>query len=404
MNDLSGQGGQFLYNLLLFGRVCKALGMEVSPYRMTEVARALNMIDLREREEVYHTMRALIVTRQRDLELFDEAFALFWRRPTEGWTQLDFPSTGKPQVQHRPQFVPPPSRPAENDDRALSPSVLTALVPTYSQQETLRHKDFAELTSEELAQINQAIQRLPKSLSNRRVRRTQPGKGQQPDLRRAFRRSLRYAGELMELPTTIRKIKPRPLVLICDISGSMERYTRVFLQFMHVFATAMTRVESFVFSVQLTRITPHLRYKSVDRALQEVGDTVKDWSGGTKIGQALHTFNYQWSRRTLGHGAIVLLITDGWDRGEPDLLRHETAHLQRSCSRLIWLNPLLGVPGYEPLTRGAQAILPFADDFLPLRNLSNLEAILAELQKLRGNRLNKPGDRLNYGLSNVRHH
>jgi hypothetical protein len=144
----------------------------------------------------------------------------------------------------------------------------------------------------------------------------------------------------------------------------------------------MYQVESFLFSTRLTRITHHIRHKSVDRALHEVGRRVNTWGAGTKTGEALQEFNYHWSRRVLGRGAIVMMITDGWDRGDPELLKHEMARLQRSCHRLIWLNPLLGAPQYEPLTRGAQAMLPFVDDFLPVRNLSNLEMIVRELQKL----------------------
>jgi uncharacterized protein with von Willebrand factor type A (vWA) domain len=255
-------------------------------------------------------------------------------------------------------------------------------MPTYSQVEALRYKDFADMTGQEIILARRLMQQLPWSLGIRKTRRLRPGKGLQLDARRAYRDNLRYAGEPVELPTRKRKIKPRPLVLLCDISGSMERYTRLLLHFIHTLTQSMNQVEAFVFSTRLTRITHLVQRKSVDAALAEVGITVRDWGGGTRTGDALHDFNYLWSRRVLGRGAVVLLITDGWDRGDRDLLTNEIARLHRNCYRLIWLNPLLGAPQYEPLTRGAQALLPFIDDFLPVRNLANLEMLARELWKI----------------------
>ena len=378
------QGGQLLHNLLLFGRMCRALGMAATPNRMIEVAHALGHIDLGQRLDVYHAMRALIVSRQRDLEFFDKAFDLFWRRPFDDWTQMDMP----PLVEDDPRrmkFLLPAGASAvdSQDTNSATPDLkMTAIVPTWSSREQLRYKDFSEMSADELALARRVMERLPRSLDFRRTRRLRPGRGSRIDLRRALRQNLRHAGELFTLPTRTPGIKPRPLVLICDISGSMERYTRIFLHFMHTFATGMQQVESFVFSVRLTRITQQIRHKSVDQALKDVGSSVSDWGGGTRTGEALRDFNYRWSRRVLGRGAMVLIITDGWDRGDPVSLRHEMERLQRSCNRLIWLNPLLDLPQYEPLTRGARAMLPHTDDFLPLRNLDNLEMVVQELQKL----------------------
>ena len=385
------QGGNLLHNLLLFGRVCKSLGLDISPYRMTEVARAIEWIELANKADFYHTLRAMLVTHQRDLNAFDEAFNLFWQRPTEGWTQLSMPVASSKPTTRRTQILPPNallSAQAEDDPASEQPPTLINVVPTYSQQENLRYKDFAGMTGEELALARKAMATLPATLSLRRIRRSQRGKGQKIDSRQLLRRNLRYAGEVFEIPTLTPRYKPRPIVLICDISGSMERYTRIFLQFMHIFANTEHKVESFVFSVHLTRITRQIRHKSVDRALKEIGANVNDWGNGTRTGEALRIFNYDWSRRVLGRGAIVLLITDGWDRGDPEILRHEMARLQRSCHRLVWLNPLLDMPEYEPLTRGAQAMLPYVDDFLPLRNLANLEMVIQALQKLNWERKN----------------
>jgi uncharacterized protein with von Willebrand factor type A (vWA) domain len=275
----------------------------------------------------------------------------------------------------------------EPGSQALN-EIQTAIVPTYSDVELLRRKDFADMNADELAAAKHIMDQLPPSLGFRRTRRFRSGKGSQIDLRRVLQANLRYQGEILTLPTMTPRDKPRPLILICDISGSMERYTRIFLHFMHSFATSMDQVESFVFSVRLSRITRQIRHKSIDQALETVGHSVNDWGGGTRTGEALREFNFRWSRRVLGRGAIVLLITDGWDRGDPDLLSFETRRLQRSCHRLIWLNPLLDLPDYEPLTRGAQAILPNSDDFLPLRNLANLEDLVIALQSLNWHKAN----------------
>jgi uncharacterized protein with von Willebrand factor type A (vWA) domain len=353
------------------------------------VAHALELIHIGRKQDFYDTLRPMIVTTQRDLALFDEAFRLFWRTPVDDnddeWAELDLSSLGERRERKRLQFLPPPDATLADEktlsDEEFDPNLI-AILPTYSMQETLRYKDFAEMTGEELSEAKHLMERLPWSLGIRETRRFQSGKGQQIDLRRAFRRNLRYIGEPLILPRRQHKYKPRPLVLICDISGSMERYTRLLLQFVHTLASSVFQVESFVFSTSLSRITRQLRHKSVDLALKEVGYTVQDWGGGTRIGGALHTFNYIWARRVLGNGAVVLIITDGWDRGEPALLKAEMQRLQRNCYRLIWLNPLLGSPQYEPLTRGAQSMLPFVDDFLPVHNLASLESLAGELWRV----------------------
>jgi uncharacterized protein with von Willebrand factor type A (vWA) domain len=220
-------------------------------------------------------------------------------------------------------------------------------------------------------------------IEERPTRRRRPDRrGRVLDFRRTLRRSTRYGGELVELAWRETRTTPRPLVVICDISGSMERYSRILLQFVHAITEGVDEVESFVFGTRLTRITRQLRHRDIDDALDAVSKHVLDWSGGTRIGDAVKEFNFRWGRRVLGRGPVVLLISDGWDRGEPELLRREMDRLQRSCHRLIWLNPLLGSPGYEPLTVGMQAALPFVDDFLPVHNLVSLEQLGAKLATL----------------------
>ena len=219
-------------------------------------------------------------------------------------------------------------------------------------------------------------------LGERRTRRRQPGAGKQFDQRRTLRHNLKYGGQVMEWIRLEPKVKPRPLVVIADISGSMERYTRLLLRFIYGLSEGLERVEAFVFSTRLSRITRQLQSRDAERALQNIAHQVPDWSGGTRIGEALKRFNFAWGRRVLGRGAVVLLISDGWDRGDIDLLRREMARLQRSCHRLLWLNPLLGSPDYEPLTLGMQAALPFVDDFLTVHNLASLEDLAAHLVNL----------------------
>ena len=384
-NVLSPNRGQLLHNLLLFGRACRALGMDITPNRMLEVAHALEYIDLGTRDDFYNTLRLFMTHDPRDYPLFDEVFNLFWRRPTEGWTSLELSEAEANRLRKKVQTPPTGEKATGNgDDRTGLDPGQTSVLATYSTQKSLRQKDFAEMTPEELAQAQQVLVRIPVSLGLRTTRRYKSGKGQQLDLRRALRQSLRNQGEMIALPTRLQKVKARPIVLICDISGSMERYTRILLHFTHTLTQGMTHVESFVFGTRLTRITHPIRHKSIDQALNEVGTSVTEWGGGTMTGAALHTFNYRWSRRVLGQGAVVLLITDGWDRGDIDLLSKEAARLHRSCYRLIWLNPLFDLPDYEPLTQGAQALLPHVDDFLPVRNLANLEVIIRALQSLDG--------------------
>lgn len=385
--------GTFLHNLLLFGRVLRGLGLDVNPGRMIDLVTALDSISIGRRLDFYHTARTLLVHRREDIPLFDEAFEIFWRRPAEGWTSLDLRAMGERRRFRRPVFTPPPPRdelpkaeggePKKTDDQ---PPIIQATL-TYSEREVLRHKDFAELTGEELDAVRWLMAEIIWRIRERRTRRRRPGPGPLLDLRRTVRRNLRYGGEVLDWARRERKVKPRPLVIIADVSGSMERYTRLMLLFTYGLAEGLEqKVEAFVFSTRLTRITRQLQGRDLDRALREVSRVVPDWSGGTRIGEALRTFNFEWGRRVLGRGALVLVISDGWDCGDVELLRDEIARLQRSSRRLIWLNPLLGSPQYEPLTRGIQAALPYLDDFLPVHNLASLEDLAEHLAALEGRR------------------
>jgi uncharacterized protein with von Willebrand factor type A (vWA) domain len=384
-----------VHNLLLFGRLLRGLGMDINPGRMINLVQALEQINIAKKADFYYATRSLLVHRHEDIPLFDEAFELLWRIPAEEWSTMDPRAMGERRRFRRPAFTPSPlqERKVNSSEQKAGgpvnpdePPILQAAL-TYSQREVLRHKDFSELTAEELQEMKRLMSRLVWQLGTRPSRRMRPGQGSQFDMRRTIRNNLRFGGEILLWERRQRKVKSRPLVIIADISGSMERYTRLLLHFIYSLSEGLhQKVEAFVFSTRLTHITRQLRERDVDQALLLVSRQVPDWSGGTRIGEALKTFNFVWGRRVLGQGAVVLLISDGWDRGDVDLLKKEIARLQRSCYRLIWLNPLLGSDEYEPLTRGMQAALPYIDDFLPVHNLASLEDLAGRLSRIEAHR------------------
>lgn len=379
--------GQLLHNILLFGRVLRGLGLDISPSRMLDLCDALAYVQIGRKADFYYTARSLLCHRLEDLPRFDQAFQLFWRKPQPGW-EVNLAELMPRKPRRKPIIKAPPLKAPETEengaDSAPEAPPIVELTLTYSSAEILRHKDFAEMTAEELQEIRQLMAQMVWQLGVRRTRRLRAGAGHRLDFRRTIRHNLRYGGELLRWAEREPKYKPRPLVILADISGSMERYTRLLLHFIYSLTFGLDQpVESFVFGTQLTRITRALRHKDIDVALKEVGQTVNDWSGGTRIGDCLKHFNFDWGRRVLGRGAVVLMISDGWDRGEPELLSQEMARLKRNCHRLVWLNPLLGSADYEPLTRGMQAALPHVHDFLPVHNLASLEDLAVRLAKLK---------------------
>ena len=380
--------GHLLHNLLIFGNVLRHLGLGTHPGRMLDVLRALEYVDIGRRQDFYHTLRVLLVHRRRDLPLFDEAFRTFWRRPPDRSTTMDLRSLGEQRRYRQPQVGPPPleERNASDptDTRSDAPVDNIEVTQTYSAREVLRQKDFARFTADEVSHAKAMMGQMVWDLGSRRTRRwaSGQGRGQQLDLRTTLRRTLKYGGEAVELSHRRRKVRPRALVLLCDVSGSMERYTRMLLHFIHALTGKLERVETFLFATRLTRVTQQLQYRDIDRAVNEVSQAVPDWSGGTRIGENLKRFNFRWARRVLGWGAVVLVISDGWDTGEPLLLAQEMERLQRGSYRVVWLNPLLGVEGYQPLAQGMQAALPFVDDFLPVHNLTSLEELAQHLNNL----------------------
>lgn len=366
--------GELLGDLLEFGGRLRAAGLEVHTGRMLDIVEALTEIDLLDRDEVYHTLRTLLVHRHDDFATFDRVFFEFFS-----------------SAQRQPRPASREESRAHADWQAIETGgslgaemsdglPASAAVRTWSDVERIATKDFAALNAGELAMARAAIDQLTWTFGIRRTRRWIPGRGSRVDLRRALAGSLRTGGEITTLPRRTRRVRRRPLVLLCDVSGSMERYSRTLLHFAHTQARTQ-RVEAFLFSTRLTRVTLALRAPRADAAIAAASRAVHDWSGGTRIGSALRVFHKRW-RRTLHGGPVVLLISDGWDRGDSHLLRDEMARLQRTCHRLIWLNPLIGTADYAPLTQGLQAALPFVDDFLPVRTLSDVRDLARHLSAL----------------------
>ncbi len=368
--------GNLLRNAVLFGRLLRSLGMNVTPTQVVDVVESLNHIHIGNRSDFKDGLRALLVHRHEQIPLFDQAFDLFWVARSEN--ELDSLDVGslRPQRKQQPQIEKVKDIDEDQKgDAEESDDPIRETIQTYSDIDLLRQKDFARLDEDELAKMRKLMSAISWQLKPRRTRRTeQDQRGTILDLRRTIRHNIRHGGEIVNLLKRKRKVKRRPLVLICDISGSMERYSRVLLQFIYMVSSHIDRVESFVFGTRLTRITRQLRHRDINHALSEASRTVNDWAGGTRIGESIRTFNYRWARRVLNQGAVVLIISDGWDRGDVEVLRTEMDRLHRSCYRLIWLNPLLGDEDYQPLVRGIQAALPHVDDFLPVHNLASLSS------------------------------
>lgn len=372
--------GYLLDNCVHFGRMLRAVGIPVTGSHMADFTAALGLLDLTRREDVRAAGRALFVTCRDQLARFDAVFDLFWQPPG----RMTYPDPARLM----PEF---PAQAQVKSHRAVAHAAAASeLVPqwetteTYSAAERLRRTDFARLSDAELAQVRQMIATLawePPARKLRRARRV--ARGPRLDLRATLRASLASGGEPLRLWYRQRPREPRPIVVLCDVSGSMERYSRVLLQFVYALGRRWERVEAFAFSTRLTPLGRALRARGMDAALAEAVRHIHDWGGGTRIGEALHQFNRTWSKRVLSHGAIVLLISDGWDRGDVGLLARETARLQRTCHQLIWLNPRLGSAGYEPQVRGIRAVLPHIDAFLPVQNLEHLEQLAAILESTR---------------------
>ncbi len=363
-------------NVVHFTRLLRGAGLRLGPASALDALAAASAVDVIQRHELYWALHAVLVKRPEDFDLFDQAFRLFWRDPfgaNEALAQL------LPHVR-----VPPASTVSRRLAEAWRPPSATGPVPpekiefdaalTFSPDELLRTRDFDQMSADELARAKKIVAKMATALRPIRTRRFAPDPhGREIDLARTARESRKTFGDLAPLQFRSRILQPPPLVVLCDISGSMGRYSEMMLHFLHALLDARTRVHTFLFATRLTNVTRILRRRDPDEALARCGHEVTDWAGGTRLRTCLHDFNRHWSRRVLGHGAVVLLVTDGLDRDPEPGLTAEADRLHRSCRRLIWLNPLLRWEGFQPRAQGIKALLPHVDEHRPVHNLESLE-------------------------------
>ena len=365
-------------NLLMLPRLLRQAGVHVNAERARVYLQAITHIDLDRPDDVRSASRTALVCRQADLVTFDLTFDLFWSLLRGGRLSPPVPSKRRRTEDAGQIEVPLGEMPSQ-----VASAVPHLVRVTASPTELLRTTDFSAMTAAERAAAARFLERLRWSPGQRPSRRFRSSRdGSRLDARATLRKSLASHGEPAVLIRRARRVKRRPLVILCDVSGSMEAYTRLLLHMSHALSRGWGRVETFTFGTRLTRITRQLRERRPDAALAHVSRAVTDWSGGTRIGDALHEFNLRWSRRVLGRGAVVLLVTDGWERGDPARLEQEAARLQRAAYRLIWLDPLSGTRDYSPDARGARALNRHADDHLPANTLDGLARIAELLGKV----------------------
>lgn len=381
--------GRFAQNIVHFGRVLRAAGLPVGPGKIIDATRAVEAAGITSRDDFYWTLHSVFVNRRDQREIFDQAFHVFWRNPKilERMMSLMLPTI---QADGEAEHDTPsrrlldalfPGR-GEGGDDEESGEIVGDAAGTYSQREILQSMDFESMSADEIAEAKAIISRMRLPIMQVPTRRFAPDpRGGRIDMRATLRSALRSGTDTIPLKRSARRQRHPPLVVLCDISGSMSRYSRMLLHFLHTITNDRDRVFTFVFGTRLTNITRFLRYRDVDVALEKVAENVEDWSGGTRIGHCVKEFNARWSRRVLGQGALVLLISDGLDRDSGEGLEVEIERLHKSCRRLIWLNPLLRYEGFEPKSLGVRAILPHVDEFRTVHNLQSLRDVAQALAR-----------------------
>lgn len=384
--------GRLADNIAFFGRALRKAGLKIGPGAIADAILAVDAIGIGSREEFRAALAAVFVKRQEDLAVFDEAFRLFWRSRNLVDKMIAMMSPVVRDTSERERVKPGSARVsdalfAEREKQAPvreEPDIEVDARFTASQREIFRRMDFAQMSAAEIAAAKLELSRLTlpfDEVATRRFERS--ARHRQFDPRATMRASLRSGGGLVLPRYRQPKFIHPPLVILADISGSMSQYTRIFLHFMHVLTEKRRRVHTFLFGTQLTNVTRQLRHKDPDEAFEDCARKVRDWSGGTRIGETLHEFNRLWSRRVLGQGAVVLLITDGLERDGTEQLETEMDRLHRSCRRLIWLNPLLRFDGFEARARGVRAMLPHVDEFRSVHNLISLSDLAQALSGTR---------------------
>lgn len=365
-------------NVVHFTRLLRGAGLRLGSASALDALAAASAVDVFHREELFWALHSVLVKRPEDFDLFDQAFHLFWRDPegvnlalAQMLPQIRVPPASTISRRVAEAWRPPSPAGAAPPERIEFDAVLT-----FSADEVLRTRDFDQMSADELARAERIVAQMAVALRPVRTRRYAPDPhGERLDLARTVRESRKTFGDLAPLRFRTRILQPPPLVVLCDISGSMGRYSEMLLHFLHALLAVRTRVHAFLFATRLTNVTRILRRRDVDEALARCGQEVLDWSGGTRLRACLHDFNRTWSRRVLGQGAVVLLVTDGLDRDPEPGLEAEADRLHRSCRRLIWLNPLLRWEGFQPRAQGVRALLPNVDEHRPVHNLESLEAL-----------------------------
>ena len=380
--------GRLVENIVHFVRILRAAGMPVGPARALDALAAVQSVGIDHRTDFRAALSSVLVSRRDHLALFEQAFDVFWRDPKLLERMI---AALLPKVHGRLGDVPTPQMAARLAQALIQPpkpldasetrEIEFDAAFTFSAREVLQKKDFATMTAEELIEVRQMLAELKLPLPEIAIRRTRAAaRGRAIDLRATMRGMVGAAGAVAPLRYRARRQRTPPLVVLCDISGSMDRYARMLLHFLHAITNDRHRVHALVFGTRLTNITRHLKHRDVDVALARVTAAVADWAGGTRIGASLAEFNRRWSRRLLGQSAVVLLISDGLDADAGQGLAFEMERLAKSCARLVWLNPLLRYSGFEARPAGIRAMLPYVDDFLPVHNLASLMDLAGALR------------------------
>ena len=388
-----GSGEKLSDNVLYFARVLRSAGIPIGSGRILEAIKAINKIGLADKSIFYWALHSVFVHKNEHREIFDQAFKLFWKNPRllEKMMQLALPrlNTGTPEtsdsdINRRVQEAFNTDNISEDNyvDASAEDELEFDAVMTYSESELLQGMDFEQMSAAEINKAKQVIAQINLSIPQVKSRRFKSSPLRRKiDLRQSLKEANKFCGEYIPLRYKSRKDKNPPIIAICDVSGSMSRYSRMLLHFMHVLTTLRNDVHTFLFGTRLTNVTRFLRFKDVDEALAATSSAVEDWSGGTRIGDCLKEFNFNWSRRVLGPGAIVLFITDGLDRGGGIGLSKQIKLIQKSSKRLIWLNPLLRYEEFAPKPTGVKAILPHVDEFRPIHSLESMDQLVNALSE-----------------------
>ena len=386
----SARGKGTLPNVMAFARALKQLGIKVSLSQVLDASRSVELVDIGERADFRSLLRANLISQKEDFPVFDMAFDCFWREQAYERVPMEtMEIQGTPTESDAPEGGDEEGGVEEAASDAIANENLQLenldefSVPTYSPQELMNRKDFSEMGVEESRAIARAILLIATKIATQISRRKKLGrKGNTVDPRWTMRRSMKYGGEVIELVHRKRRIKKTRVVLLCDVSGSMDCYSRFLIQFMYGLQNQLWGVETFVFSTSLSRITHLIRTKDIVNALEKISGSILGWSGGTNIGRSLHTFNRNFAPSMVTHRTVVVIISDGWDRGDVSLLEREMQDLKRRAKKIIWLNPLLASENYEPLCKGMQAALPYLDLFLSVHNVNSLVSLGRTLQKM----------------------